>query len=82
MMQAKLEKLEKKKNTTSNKVTANNSNNNGPQCAEWQMIKPTSKEIAANYTKKVNGKVFKWCDKHGFWSKHSTEPVQEQTQHW
>jgi hypothetical protein len=73
-MQAKLEKLEKKKNTTtSTKVTANHTNNNGPQRAEWQMIKPTSKEIAANYTKKVNGKVFKWCDKHGFWSKHSTE---------
>jgi hypothetical protein len=73
-MQAKLEKLEKKKGTTTtnNKMT-NETTNNGPQRAEWQMVKPTSKEIAANYTKKVNGKLFRWCDKHGFWSKHSTE---------
>jgi hypothetical protein len=72
-MQAKLEKLEKKKSTTSTKsTTTSNNNNNGPQRAEWQMVKPTSKEIAANYTKTVNGKSFQWCNKHGFWSKHST----------
>jgi hypothetical protein len=74
-MQAKLEKLEKKKTTTSMKSTSSNTSavNNGPQRAEWQMVKPTAKEVAANNTKKVNGKVFKWCAKHGFWSKHSTK---------
>jgi hypothetical protein len=72
-MQAKLDKLEKKKAPVSNKATNNTTSNNGPQRAEWQMVKPTAKETAANNTKKMNGKIFKWCDKHGFWSKHSTD---------
>jgi hypothetical protein len=73
-MQAKLDKLEKKGTTSSKSTTTTNKTTNaGPQRAEWQMVKPTNKEITAGYTKKVNGKVFKWCDKHGFWAKHSTE---------
>jgi hypothetical protein len=45
----------------------------GPfQRAEWQMVKPTALEIANKYTKKVNGKEFKWCAKHAMWCGHST----------
>jgi hypothetical protein len=73
-LEAAVAKLTKKNKTTSNNTTANNvSNNNGPQRAAWQTVKPTEAEIKNKYTKKVDGKVFKWCNKHGFWSKHSTE---------
>jgi desulfoferrodoxin (superoxide reductase-like protein) len=71
-LEAAVAKLTKKTKTTSN-VTTTSNNNSGPQRAEWQMIKPTEAEIKNKYTKKVDGKVFKWCNKHGFWSKHSTE---------
>jgi hypothetical protein len=73
-LEAAVAKLSKKNKTASNNNTSNApSNNNGPQRAAWQMIKPTESEIKNKYTKKVDGKVFKWCNKHGFWSKHSTE---------
>jgi hypothetical protein len=76
-LEAAVAKLSKKNKTTNNNSTTSNNttsnNNNGPQRAAWQMVKPTETEIKNKYTKKVDGKVFKWCDKHGFWSKHSTE---------
>jgi hypothetical protein len=73
-LEAAVAKLSKKNKTSTNNTTSTTtSNNNGPQRAPWQMVKPTESEIKNKYTKKVDGKVFKWCNKHGFWSKHSTE---------
>jgi hypothetical protein len=73
-LEAAVAKLSKKNKITSTNATSNaTSNNSGPQRAAWQMVKPTETEIKNKYTKKVDGKVFKWCNKHGFWSKHSTE---------
>jgi hypothetical protein len=74
-LEAAVAKLAKKNNKTANNNsnTSGTSNNTGPQRAAWQMVKPTTTEIKNKYTKKVDGKVFKWCNKHGFWSKHSTE---------
>ena len=67
-LQAQVEELQQ--------AIARNGTNGGsartqrPPMESWKKTAPTAAEIANGYKKKVNGKEFFYCTKHGYWCAH------------